>query len=88
MSRSQADEPRGKRSSSELTEGKRVEILSGLGEGDRVVEANAGSLTDGQSGRDDRAIGRPPPSRKLDFTGKTPNPPLLRRCNPLMPNNP
>ncbi|WP_168221691.1 efflux RND transporter periplasmic adaptor subunit [Aquisphaera giovannonii] len=31
-----------------LNDGKRVEILSGLGEGDRVVEANAASLADGQ----------------------------------------
>ncbi|SIO56047.1 RND family efflux transporter, MFP subunit [Singulisphaera sp. GP187] len=32
-----------------LTEGKRTEVVSGLREGERVVEANAGSLTDGQA---------------------------------------
>ena len=31
-----------------LTEGKRTEVVSGIAEGDAVVEANAGSLADGQ----------------------------------------
>ena len=32
-----------------LTEGKRTEIVSGVQEGDDVVEMNAGSLADGQA---------------------------------------
>jgi HlyD family secretion protein len=39
-----------------LVEGKRTEVLSGLDEGERVVEANAASLTDGQSVEE----GKPP----------------------------